>query len=193
MAIIKRYPNRKLYNTETKQYITLEGIAELIRDGAEVEVIDNATGENLTALTLTQIILELEKKQTGLLSNSILTGLIRAGGESISALQRGLNYSLGFLSQVDEEIHLRIQAMVKEGDLTDGEGKTLLDKLVEQGHRMRVEQHPAKDHLAEHIEVLLQQRQVPTRANLKQLNNQLEELNTRLEQLGNPTSDQPKA
>ena len=45
MPIVKRYPNRKLYDTEAKQYVTLEGIAELIRQGQEVHVVDNATGE----------------------------------------------------------------------------------------------------------------------------------------------------
>jgi polyhydroxyalkanoate synthesis repressor PhaR len=85
---IKRYPNRKLYNTETKQYITLEGIADLIRKGEEVQVTDHTNGEDLTSLTLTQIILEQEKKQDGLLSNSFLTGLIRTGGERLLAIRR---------------------------------------------------------------------------------------------------------
>ena len=63
MVTIKRYPNRKLYNTEAKQYITLEGVADLIRQGAEIQVVDHASGEDLTALTLTQITLEQEKKR----------------------------------------------------------------------------------------------------------------------------------
>jgi polyhydroxyalkanoate synthesis repressor PhaR len=91
MVAIKRYPNRKLYNTETKQYITLQGIADLIREGEEVQVTDHASGDDLTALTLTQIILEQEKRQDGLLSNSFLTGLIRTGGERLSFFrQEGL-------------------------------------------------------------------------------------------------------
>ena len=49
MIIVKRYPNRKLYNTSAKQYITLEGVAQLIRDGEEVQIVDHATGEDLTA------------------------------------------------------------------------------------------------------------------------------------------------
>jgi len=85
---IKRYPNRKLYNTETRQYITLEGIADLIRKGEEVQVTDHTNGEDLTSLTLTQIILEQEKKQSGLLSKSFLTGLIRTGGNHLSAIRR---------------------------------------------------------------------------------------------------------
>ena len=61
--IIKRYPNRKLYNTDTKTYITLDAIAALIRKGQSVQVVDNATGDDLTALTLSQIIFEQEKKR----------------------------------------------------------------------------------------------------------------------------------
>jgi polyhydroxyalkanoate synthesis repressor PhaR len=57
MPLIKRYPNRKLYDTEAKSYITLEGVAALIRNGEDVQVIDHESGEDLTTLTLTQIIL----------------------------------------------------------------------------------------------------------------------------------------
>ena len=71
MVIIKRYPNRKLYNTETKKYITLDGIADLIREGEEVQVLDHATGEDLTALSLSQILFEREKKSAGFLPHSV--------------------------------------------------------------------------------------------------------------------------
>ena len=71
MVTIKRYPNRKLYNTNSKSYITLDGIAALIRDGSEVEILDHGTGEDLTTVTLTQIIFEQEKKHAGFLPRSI--------------------------------------------------------------------------------------------------------------------------
>ncbi|MCK5314811.1 MAG: polyhydroxyalkanoate synthesis regulator DNA-binding domain-containing protein, partial [Anaerolineales bacterium] len=74
MLNIKRYPNRKLYDTEAKQYITLDEIADLIRQGQEIRVTDNVTGEDLTAVTLSQIIFEQEKKQSGFLPRSVLTG-----------------------------------------------------------------------------------------------------------------------
>ena len=63
MPLIKRYPNRKLYDTEAKAYITLEQIAYLIREGQEDHVVDHASREDLTALTLTQVILEQERKR----------------------------------------------------------------------------------------------------------------------------------
>ncbi len=88
MVVIKRYTNRKLYDTQARKYITLDGIADLIRDGSEVQVIDHVTGEDLTSLTLTQVILCQEKRQSGLLTNSFLTGLIRTGSERFLAIQR---------------------------------------------------------------------------------------------------------
>jgi polyhydroxyalkanoate synthesis repressor PhaR len=111
MAVIKRYPNRKLYDTEAKQYITLGGIAGLIRQGQEVQVVDHTTGEDLTAVVLTQIIAEQEKKRTGFLPQAVLTGLIRSGGETLATLQRTLASSLELLHQADEEIEGRIQVI----------------------------------------------------------------------------------
>jgi polyhydroxyalkanoate synthesis repressor PhaR len=186
MVIIKRYPNRKLYNTEQKQYITLDGITELIRAGTEIKVIDNASGEDLTALTLTQIILEEEKRQSGLLSNSILTGLIRASGDRLSSLQQSLSSSFSAWRQIDDEIRQRIQGLVHRGELTDNEGHTLLEQLIEQGTRLREERHipqPGKDITSENVEAILSERQVPTRADIKRLYEQLDLLNSKLEGL----------
>ena len=65
MITIKRYPNRKLYDTAAGQYVTLDGLAGLIQAGNEIEVIDNKTGEDMTAVILTQVIYEQEKKEGG--------------------------------------------------------------------------------------------------------------------------------
>ena len=81
--VIKRYPNRKLYDTEAKRYVTLDQVTVLIQDGQEIQVVDHESGEDLTNLTLTQIILEQEKKSDdGFLPRSVLTGLIRAGDQT---------------------------------------------------------------------------------------------------------------
>jgi polyhydroxyalkanoate synthesis repressor PhaR len=66
-TLIKKYGNRRLYDTAARQYINLEGIAALIRQGREVQVLDARTGEDLTRVTLTQIITEdAREKSTGL-------------------------------------------------------------------------------------------------------------------------------
>jgi polyhydroxyalkanoate synthesis repressor PhaR len=103
MPVIKRYPNRKLYDTEAKQYITLEGIGALIREGKEVRVVDHTSGEDLTTLTLAQVILELERKRTGFLPQGVLTGLIRAGGDALGSLRRSLAFPLERAHLMDKE------------------------------------------------------------------------------------------
>ena len=60
--VIKRYSNRKLYDTQESRYVTLEEIEEMIRAGKEISVVDAASGEDLTAVTLTQIILENQRE-----------------------------------------------------------------------------------------------------------------------------------
>jgi len=133
MPIIKRYPNRKLYDTEDKQYVTLEGVADLIRCGREVHVLDHATGEDLTAVTLTQIVFEQEKKEGGFVPRSVLKGLIEAGGNTLNALQRSLAVPLGLWGQVDQEIARRLEALINLGELTPEEGARLRDRLIAEG------------------------------------------------------------
>jgi polyhydroxyalkanoate synthesis repressor PhaR len=179
MPLIKRYPNRKLYDTEAKQYITLDGIADQIRQGEEVSVIDHATGEDLTTLTLTQIIVEQEKKQSGLLPRSVLAGLIQAGGEGLNAIQRTLATPLNLLSQFDEEMRRRIQDLVKRGELSEREGQNLVEKLISQNPFTGKGQAP----MDAEIERILSQHDLPTNLDLQKLQVQLDELSTKLEDL----------
>jgi polyhydroxyalkanoate synthesis repressor PhaR len=87
-TIIKRYTNRKLYDTSTKRYIALEDIARRIRQGGAVQVIDDVSGEDITTLTLMQIIVEQEKKQAGFLPGTFLAELIRVGGQKMSEMRQ---------------------------------------------------------------------------------------------------------
>lgn len=78
--VIKRYQNRKLYDTTDSCYVTLEDIAEMIKLGEEVQIIDNASKEDITSLTFAQIILEEQRKKTNVLPLQILTDMIRTRG-----------------------------------------------------------------------------------------------------------------
>ncbi len=86
--IIKRYANRKLYDTDRSCYVTLEEIAEMVKEGDDLRIIDNRTGEDLTSVTLTQIIYEDQKKpdQKGALPLGALRSIIQSGGEIFSKL-----------------------------------------------------------------------------------------------------------
>jgi len=78
---IKRYSNRKLYDTDASEYVSLSDIAALVRSGETVEVVDNATGEDLTAQTLTQIILEEGKEGEHVIPSELLHQLLRRSGQ----------------------------------------------------------------------------------------------------------------
>lgn len=86
--LIKRYENRKLYDTTASQYVSLSDIADLVRDGATVRVVDNASGRDLTAQTLTQIILEEGRDGKAAIPSDILHDLLR---RSEAALDSGLD------------------------------------------------------------------------------------------------------
>ena len=179
MPVIKRYPNRKLYDTEAKRYITLDGIAELIRDGAEVQVVDHTTDEDLTAVTLTQIIFEQEKRQSGFLPKSVLTGLVRAGGDTLNTLRRNLNSPLELLKHVDEEIEKRLQTLVEQGELAKEEAIALSEKLISAG------QEKSKELLSgqQRLERLLNVRGVPSREEVEELTHQIESLSAKIDSL----------
>ncbi len=76
--LIKRYASRRLYNTETSDYVTLEDIARIIREGREVQIVDLKSGEDVTRQYLLQIIAEHEARGENVLPISVLTDLVRA-------------------------------------------------------------------------------------------------------------------
>jgi polyhydroxyalkanoate synthesis repressor PhaR len=92
--VIKRYSNRKLYDTQESRYVTLEEIEEMIRGGREIAVVDASSGEDLTSVTLTQIILEHERTHRGTLPTGFLHQLIKHGEAWQDFVQRSMRSSL---------------------------------------------------------------------------------------------------
>ena len=76
--LIKRYASRRLYNTETSDYVTLEDIATFIREGREVQIVDLKTGDDLTRQYLLQIVAEHESRGENVLPVDVLTDLVRS-------------------------------------------------------------------------------------------------------------------
>ena len=92
--VIKRYSNRKLYDTQESRYVTLEEIEEMIRAGKEISVLDAATGEDLTSVTLAQIILENERNRRAALPSAFLHQLIKHGEAWQDFVQKSMKSSL---------------------------------------------------------------------------------------------------
>jgi polyhydroxyalkanoate synthesis repressor PhaR len=88
-VVIKKYANRRLYNTQTSSYVTLDHLAGMVKDGVEFEVQDARTGDDITRSVLTQIIFEEEAKGQNLLPIKFLRQLIRFYGDSLQAFVPG--------------------------------------------------------------------------------------------------------
>src|SRR5690606_14459998 len=107
-VLIKRYANRKLYNTATSRYITLKGIAELIEAGEAVRVIDNESGEDITSVTLSQILVDTERSSRRV-PGTVLTDLIQRSGDALySALKRGVGPASEGLDELQRNVRKRL-------------------------------------------------------------------------------------
>jgi polyhydroxyalkanoate synthesis repressor PhaR len=107
-VIIKKYANRRLYNTDTSTYVTLEDLAEMVRSERDFVVYDAKTGEDLTHAVLTQIIVEQESRGTNLLPIRFLRQLIRFYGDSMQRLVPSyLEFSLDSLTRQQDQYRRR--------------------------------------------------------------------------------------
>ncbi|MBI2980982.1 MAG: hypothetical protein HYY44_01535 [Deltaproteobacteria bacterium] len=112
--LVKRYPNRKLYDTLSSRYVTLEEIADMIREGEDVQVIDNKTQNDLTSVTLTQIIFEQEKQKKSLLPLPALRSIIQSGGEKIvDFVQTSLSSGVSSISHVRDEAEKKLKTAIE--------------------------------------------------------------------------------
>ena len=118
-VLIKRYANRKLYNTQTSRYITLKGIGALIEAGDEVTVIENETGEDITSVALSQILVDSERaNQT--VSRTLLSDLIQRGGDALyGALRRGVDDASGSIDEVRRNVRRLVRSGEDDGKLSD--------------------------------------------------------------------------
>ena len=137
--VIKRYANRKLYDTERSCYVTLDEIASMIKAGEEVQVIDNKNGEDLSAVTLAQIIFEEEKKKSKM-PLSVLRNIIQSSSESfqhflservqpsLERLQGEWDKSVARVVHRDEVISMAARSTAQADD---GEPQNVLAELRE--------------------------------------------------------------
>ena len=105
-TVIKKYANRRLYNTATSTYVTLEDLARMVKEGADFIVYDAKSGEDITRSVLTQIIFEEENKgDNNLLPINFLRQLIRFYGDSMQGMVPGyLEFSLGNLMKEQDKV-----------------------------------------------------------------------------------------
>ena len=135
--LIKRYANRKMYDTRASRYVTLDGVADLVRSGEEVRIVDNETGEDLTALIFAQIIFEEEKRKKGLLELPVLRWIIRQGGATVQEILSGVDRGREALENVRELAEKGVKQWLHPSETGrveakgHGMGRRLIDDILE--------------------------------------------------------------
>ncbi len=138
--LIKKYANRKLYDTQTSRYITLEGIAELVRDGHEIQVVDRDTGQDLTQVILSQIVLSAEKRGPARLVDAGADAIHDRGQALLDYVRKTLNMPGDLVSQVER----------RRGDL-----EAMVDEAIERAlRRLRIPSRRDIDRVNERIDKL---------------------------------------
>ncbi|MFQ5515488.1 MAG: polyhydroxyalkanoate synthesis regulator DNA-binding domain-containing protein [Myxococcota bacterium] len=169
VVLIKRYANRKLYNTEASRYITLKGISELLQEGRDIKVVDNESGQDITSIVLSQILVDDQKQghqSSSKVPGRVLSELISRGGDAIYGV---LRRSMDDVSDVRANVRRWIQAP-RELDASD------IARTV----------HHA-------VERVLRVVDLPTRADIEALNKNLERLSSALETIESRLAEPPRA
>ncbi|CAM2005293.1 polyhydroxyalkanoate synthesis regulator DNA-binding domain-containing protein [Acanthopleuribacter pedis] len=153
--LIKRYGSRKLYDTKESRYVSLEDIAKWVREGEVIQVVDNASSEDVTVQTLTQVISEEGRKGGSALPSDLLHDLIRVGGSAVTdrvkKIQTGVDTffrnsidRLVPVSKVREEmVSLRNRLDELETAITAAEAHTQATPAVEEAEAPKAEEAPA--------------------------------------------------
>ena len=129
-VVIKKYANRRLYNTQTSSYVTLDHLSQMVKEGTEFEVHDARTGEDITRSVLTQIIFEEEGKGQNLLPIKFLRQLIRFYGDSLQAFVPGyLDLSMESFTKNQEAMKTRVAEAF-------GGGSSALEAMTRQNLQM---------------------------------------------------------
>jgi len=134
---IKKYANRRLYNTGTSTYVTLEDLADMVKTGEDFTVVDAKSGDDITRTVLTQIIFEQENKGHNLLPITFLRQLIRFYGDSIQNLiPTYLDFSIDSLVRDQDKLRGQMTNAFGPGAFTPGAfGPGALDAINDQVRR----------------------------------------------------------
>ena len=179
LRLIKKYPNRKFYDTVDKRYVSLSGISALVRDGEEVQVVDNKTGENITTLVLSQILREQERQDSSL-PQGLLTALVRRGSLGLDQLRGSFHASLKALQELEDEIRERTDTLASRGEITLTEAQELREDMAA---RARERQAAVEGTIIQEIQDSLVRLHLPTQTELEGLRSRLDQVETKVDSL----------
>jgi len=133
MRVIKRYSNRRLYDTETSRTITQKDLAELVRTGADIKVVESATGRDITMAVLGRTLVQQADSWQNLKeSKELFRGIIAAGGDkSMSILKNTILASIGAFEVTKAKAEQIVDDLIKKGELNKSDRKKAVMEMLE--------------------------------------------------------------
>jgi len=180
--IIKKYGNRKLYDTQEKKYINLYGISRLIREGMEIKVVDNKNKEDITSLILAQIIVEQEKTKKVILPSIFFPlDVLRKGGENMLNLSKKVIFAgIGTISFTREKANKIADELIKRGELSKDESKEFIVDLLNKAEK---EKNKIFERIKPEIKYRLEKMNFVSKKYVDDLEKKVQELENRIEHL----------
>jgi len=180
--IIKKYSNRKLYDTKEKRYVNLSEVSRLIQEGVDLKVIDNKTKEDITSLVLAQIIVEQEKTKKIMLPSilSPLKLLKRGGGDMFKLGRKMFLAGLGMLSLTKERANEIAQELIKKGELSQSESKGFVIDLLDKAEK---EKDKLLKKIRPEIEKSLEKMDFASKKYVDNLEKKIDELGEKIDKL----------
>ena len=187
--VIKRYKNRRLYDTVEKKTIKLEDLADLVKSNVSFEVIDNATGKDITVSVLARVFSEAlsEDKKNLKQTSKVLKVLIsKGGGITMDFFKKSVLFGLGVFDLTKEKAEKLVDEMIKRGEMTQSDKAKAVKELLK-GHDERMEK--LKKKIDESVEKVTAKVKGKEKEELAKLQKKIDELTKVVEKLEKKLSE----
>jgi len=183
--VIKKYANRKLYDTRAKRYLTLDDIARLVQQDEQIQVIDNDTKQDVTNVVLSSIILDSAKKEESMLPDTMLIDLIQKRGEAVMAsVKKSVAAGVGAAELVQQEVEKRIKEALEKGREQADSVAAIAESLEFMFKDLRARiQKTVEETVEKNLTRLLASLNIPTRHEIQKLEASVNQLSQQIGQL----------
>ncbi len=190
MHLVKKYANRKLYDTQEKRYITMNELAGLIKDGEEIQIVDNETGSDLTAQVVSQLLAREKNDKDRAVPTSVLMQMLRKGRGTLFGYGRkyvSLWQSALLMSR--DEIEKLIHNLVTEKEISESEGRNLKKEMVGFTSSLR---KWLMDNIDQRVNEVLSMMNLASKEQVSALTKQVETLSEKVQRLEEKIRQAPR-
>ncbi len=178
MIIVKRYRNRRLYDTDRKSFIVLSDIAAMVRRDEDFKVIDSASNRDVTLSVLSAILSDQVQNWRDVSdSKELLRAFIKAGGQkSMSILKNTVLAGIGFASLTKKKAEELIETLVKSGELTQSEKKKAVMELLAKAEASTREAREKVSNFGREVEKVVQKLAMAKKTDVEALSKKIDKL-----------------